>query len=63
VVLITAPPEILAARLAARARGSDGPVENRLRRSGGDFVAELVINNVGAPDGNVGKLLDLLRSP
>jgi ribose 1,5-bisphosphokinase len=32
VVLITAPPDILAERLAARARGSDGPLSDRLGR-------------------------------
>ena len=33
VVSITAPPEILGQRLAARARGSDGRVADRLRRA------------------------------
>ena len=31
VVLVTAPPDVLAERLAMRARGSDGPIAQRLR--------------------------------
>ncbi len=60
VVLITAPPDVLAARLSARGRGSDGPIEHRLKRSAGDFTAELTINNVGAPDQTIAPLLALL---
>src|ERR1700722_8141290 len=33
VVLVTAPPDVLERRLAMRARGSDGPIEGRLRRA------------------------------
>jgi ribose 1,5-bisphosphokinase len=50
VVLVTAPAEVLMARLAARARGSDGDLAKRLAR--GDvvagFAADCVIENVGA---------------
>jgi ribose 1,5-bisphosphokinase len=52
VVLVTAPADVLAARLAARARGSDGDLARRLARSDG-FAApavDCVITNVGAPD-------------
>jgi ribose 1,5-bisphosphokinase len=52
VVLVTAPPEVLAARLAARARASDGDIAKRLARSQ-DFAmlaADCVIANVDAPE-------------
>jgi ribose 1,5-bisphosphokinase len=52
VVLITAPAEVRAARLAARARGSDGDLAKRLARGDvfADFAADCVIENVGAFD-------------
>ena len=49
VVAVTAPPEVLAARLAARGRASDGPIAQRLQRSAADIVPDLVIDNVGDP--------------
>ena len=52
VVLVTAPAEVLMARLATRARGSDGDLAKRLAR--GDafagVAADCVIENVGAPE-------------
>src|SRR3977135_2903142 len=50
VVSITAPPEILTQRLAARGRGSDGPIEHRLRRAVGEAHAapDVTIINVGS---------------
>ncbi len=52
VVLVTAPAEILMARLAARARGSDDDLARRLARGEAfaDFAADCVIANVGAPE-------------
>jgi ribose 1,5-bisphosphokinase len=52
VVLVTAPPEILGARLAARRRGSDGDLAKRLARGDAfaDTVADYVIVNVDAPE-------------
>jgi ribose 1,5-bisphosphokinase len=49
VVSITAPPEILTQRLAARGRGSDGPIEHRLRRAVDEAEAapDVTIINVG----------------
>lgn len=50
-VLITAPHEILAARLAARARASDGSLPERMARSArvsGHFEADIVIDNTGS---------------
>jgi ribose 1,5-bisphosphokinase len=62
-VLVTAPREILAARLAARERASDGSIEQRVERSEtltGKFRADVTINNVGEPDIGARKLLDTL---
>jgi ribose 1,5-bisphosphokinase len=50
VVLVTAPMEILAARLAARGRASDGALATRLARSAlaqSDLAPDVVIENVG----------------
>jgi ribose 1,5-bisphosphokinase len=48
VVAVTAPPEVLAERLAMRARGSDGAIGLRLGRSVDDVAApDLTIANVG----------------
>lgn len=49
VVLVTAPPEVLAARLLARGRSSDGPIAQRLQRIAGDIAPDVVISNVGDP--------------
>ena len=64
-ILITAPKDILAARLATRDRASDGRILERLSRN--DIVGELcrpevVINNVGEPDRGVRKLLDTVHA-
>lgn len=51
VVLITAPHEILAARLAARARATDGVLSDRVARSnevGRNLDADFVIDNTGS---------------
>jgi ribose 1,5-bisphosphokinase len=63
-VLITAPPEVLAARLSGRARDSDGPLEQRIARNDvyGDFHADAVIENTGTLDAAVEKLLDVIRA-
>jgi ribose 1,5-bisphosphokinase len=52
VVLVTAPAEVLAARLAARGRGSDGDLAKRLARGDAfaNFAADCVIENIGAPE-------------
>lgn len=49
VIAVTAPPEVLAARLLARGRTSDGPIAQRLQRTASDIVADVVIDNVGDP--------------
>jgi ribose 1,5-bisphosphokinase len=50
VVLVTAPAEVLAARLTARGRATDGPLATRLARSApaqSDLAPDVVIENVG----------------
>lgn len=61
VVLITAPPDVLAARLAARGRDSDGPIAERLRRSVDDTAPDVTIQNVGAPETHIRQLTDIIR--
>jgi ribose 1,5-bisphosphokinase len=60
VVAVTAPPDVLAARLLTRGRRSDGPIAQRLQRSAADIVADVVINNIGDPKAAVAALLDQL---
>jgi ribose 1,5-bisphosphokinase len=50
VVSITAPPEILGQRLAARARGSDGELADRLHRAVDDAAPDVTIVNVGSAE-------------
>jgi ribose 1,5-bisphosphokinase len=60
-VLVTAPPDILAARLAGRDRVSDGQLSDRLRRAGiadDTWRPDVIINNIGAPECGTRKLLD-----
>jgi ribose 1,5-bisphosphokinase len=63
--LVTAPKDVLAARLAARDRASDGRILERLSRSdvsGQMCRPDVVINNVGEPDCGVRKLLDTIHA-
>jgi ribose 1,5-bisphosphokinase len=62
VVLVTAPPDVLAARLAARARGSDGDLARRLARSENfaALAADCVIANVGEPRGAAAALIEMI---
>jgi ribose 1,5-bisphosphokinase len=59
VALITAPPDVLVARLAARSRGSDGDLTRRLARAEAvaDLAADCVIANVGAPETGAAALM------
>ena len=57
VVSITAPPEVLAARLAARGRASDGPIGDRLRRSVETAGADVTINNVSTAEAHADELI------
>jgi len=64
VVLVTAPPAVLAARLAGRARASDQSLEERLKRSAefADFRADHVIDTTGAPEQAVARLIAIIRT-
>jgi ribose 1,5-bisphosphokinase len=63
VVSITAPPEILSQRLAARARDSDGRVADRLGRAIDAAAAapDVTINNVGSAEAHANQLIEIIR--
>jgi ribose 1,5-bisphosphokinase len=61
VVSITAPPQVLAARLAMRARSSDGGIENRLQRAVDDATPDVIILNVGRAEDHARRLLRVIR--
>jgi ribose 1,5-bisphosphokinase len=62
VALVTAPPEVLAARLATRARSSDGDLARRLARSENfaELAADCVIANVGQPRVAAAVLIEMI---
>jgi ribose 1,5-bisphosphokinase len=62
VVSITAPSDVLAERLAARARASDGQIEHRLRRAVDDAAApDATIINVGSVEYHARQLTRIIR--
>jgi ribose 1,5-bisphosphokinase len=63
VISITAPPEILGARLAARARDSDGQIGQRLDRLVNDpaAVPDLTIVNVGRAEDHARELVRIIK--
>lgn len=63
VVSITAPPEILSERLAARSRDSDGRLADRLGRTidGASAVPDVTINNVGSAETHARELIDAVK--
>jgi ribose 1,5-bisphosphokinase len=63
VVSITAPPEILQQRLAARARDSDGQIEDRLTRAVSDAgtVPDITIVNVGDAEDHARALVRIIK--
>jgi ribose 1,5-bisphosphokinase len=63
VVSITAPAEILGQRLAARARGSDGQIADRLGRAvdGAAAAPDATIDNVGSAETHAQELLRIIR--
>jgi ribose 1,5-bisphosphokinase len=69
VVLVTAPPDVLAARLAGRERSSDGSLAERVRRAevvrDQDLRPDCVIENVATPEIGGRRLLDAVydRNP
>ncbi|MGY3388181.1 ribose 1,5-bisphosphokinase [Bradyrhizobium sp. USDA 3311] len=64
VVAITAPPDVLAQRLAARARHSDGNIAERLSRSVEDASApaDVTILNAGSADYHSRQLVRVIRN-
>jgi len=64
VVAITAPPEVLAHRLAARARQSDGNIAERLSRSVDDASAhaDVTILNAGSAEHHSRQLVSVIRN-
>jgi ribose 1,5-bisphosphokinase len=64
VVAITAPPDVLAQRLAARARHSDGNITDRLARSVDDAAAQadVTILNAGSADYHARQLARVIRN-
>ena len=62
VVSITAPSDVLAERLAMRARGSDGKLEHRLQRSIADGSApDATIVNVGSAEPHARRLVRIIK--
>jgi ribose 1,5-bisphosphokinase len=63
VVLVTAPADVLALRLARRSRQTDGSVIGRIKRNESfrDFRADHVIETIGTPEAAVQELLDVIR--
>jgi ribose 1,5-bisphosphokinase len=64
VVAITAPPDVLAQRLAARARHTDGNIADRLTRSVDDASAnaDVTILNAGSADYHGRQLVRVIRN-
>ena len=65
VVEITAPEQVLQSRLTSRQRGSDGDIAQRLERSaqvGQLFSPDIIIRNVGRPDGGIRRLIRAIRT-
>ena len=62
VVLITAPADICAQRLAARGRATDGAADRRLARNDAfvTFDADCVIENTGPTEFGIANLLEII---
>jgi len=63
VVSITAPSDVLAERLAARARSSDGQIERRLSRAVDDVEAapDVTIANIGSVEDHARELVQVIK--
>lgn len=64
VIVVTAPPEVLAARLAARGREIESDIRARLDRAGFDLpkgIAASIVTNDGTPAEGVSRLLAALQ--
>jgi ribose 1,5-bisphosphokinase len=64
VISITAPPQVLAERLAMRARSSDGQLEHRLGRKVGDTSAtpDFTILNVGSAEYHARQFMRIVKN-
>jgi ribose 1,5-bisphosphokinase len=62
VVAITAPPDVLAKRLAMRGRSSDGALEHRLQRAvAANAEPDRTIVNVGSAEFHARELVEIIR--
>ncbi len=61
VVAVTAPPDILARRLAARGRAEDGDLAARLARTM-SVAPDLTIDNFGPPEEGAARLIAFLKA-
>ncbi|MGN6460158.1 MAG: phosphonate metabolism protein/1,5-bisphosphokinase (PRPP-forming) PhnN [Pseudolabrys sp.] len=62
-VLVTAPPDVLARRLAGRSRASDGSLTDRLARQASTVVdADVVIDNVHAEADGIRELVHAIKN-
>jgi ribose 1,5-bisphosphokinase len=57
VVSVTAPPDVLAERIAGRARPSDGQIDDRIRRTVVAAIPDVIINNVDPAQDHAVELL------
>ena len=60
VIAVTAPADVLAQRVAARGRASDGRIEDRLRRAIVSAEPDFTINNVGSAEEHAAELLKVI---
>jgi ribose 1,5-bisphosphokinase len=63
VVSITAPPNVLAERIAMRARGSDGRIEQRLQRTVDEAAAapDVTVVNTGSVEYHARQLVRIIK--
>ena len=61
VIAITAPPEVLAARIQMRARSTDSNSEQRLSRTVDAAAPDVTILNVGRPEDHARRLVRAIR--
>ena len=61
VVSITAPPNVLAERLAMRGRGSDGRIEHRLQRTVYETAPDFTIINTGSAEYHARQLVRIIK--
>jgi len=61
VISITAPPNVLAERLAMRSRSSDGRIEQRLSRTVDEAAPDVTIVNTGSADFHARQLLRAIK--